>query len=48
MRTAIFLGLLAIASSINDDMLAKHSSFYAFVFMLLVLADVVEFIGGIP
>lgn len=46
MRTAIFLGLMAIADAINKDWITNEDTmkFLAIVAVIMIIMDIVEFI----
>jgi hypothetical protein len=47
MRTVIFLGAMMIADSINQEWIDKnHAPFFAIVFIIIAIMDIVDFFRG--
>lgn len=45
MRTVLLLGLLAIANAIKPD--TENNDLYTAIFVIVVLADIIDFIKGL-
>lgn len=47
MRTAIFFGLITIASAINDNRLEQNAVFYGIIGGILMTMDLFDFLKSI-